>query len=234
MSDQSSQLDQFGWLDQLGWLCWLDQLSWLGWLDHLGWLGWLDQLGWLDHLGQLGWLYYPASRDLSYCHEERNERETSANCHSIFWCCRHPETWTYQSGLKLVWRLCSHATTTTAVFLWDYELVAMWQYYPLTYCQICSSARMFLKKYGVDCSNTVISPVLQWFCEICLIKVNQLQNQGTSRLPENCSTLFCIWQGYICLSAHRIQQVTLYVNTFHLNNAKREVQSSFHLEISSS
>ena len=57
---------------------------------------------------------HPASRDFSHRHKERDERETSANSRSIFWSCRRPETWTYQSGLKLVWRLCSHATTATA------------------------------------------------------------------------------------------------------------------------
>ena len=48
---------------------------------------------------------YPVSRDLSYLHEEQDERETSANSRLIFWSSHRPETWTYQSGVRLVWRL---------------------------------------------------------------------------------------------------------------------------------
>ena len=141
---------------------------------------------------------YPASRDLLYCHEERDERETSANSHSVFLSHRCPKIWMYQSGLKLVWRLCSHATTATAVFLWDHELVAMRQYYPLTYFRIYNPAWI---------GN--MWQVLQWFCKICFMVWSKLSNCKIKELLEwlftEASLSSCsLWQYEI--SARRVMQ----------------------------
>ena len=175
--------------------------------------------------------FYPASRDLPYRHKERDERETSANSCLLFWSRHRPETWMYLSSLKLVWQLCSRATTVATVFLWDYELAAMRQYYLLTYCWICNSTQIwgqvfkYCDKSGLSFDDSVKSV----WSKLSNCKIKELS--GPQKTVLHCfasgkDTFACFHTGY---------GKSLYmVNTFHLNNPKPEVLYSFHLEISSS
>ena len=159
----------------------------------------------------------------------KNEtKERPANSCSIFRSCRCPETWMYQSGLKLVWWLGLHATTATAVFLWDYELIAMQQYHlsddllpNLQFClDVPEKVWGWVFKYCVkSCPLMILWNLFDQSLSNCKIEeLSGLQKTVLHCFVSGKDTFACLPTGY--------GKWLYMVNTFHLNNAKRELQSS--------